>query len=309
MNTKSNRIPKVSVITCSYNLAKFIEETIESIANQDYENFEYIIIDGNSNDNSVEIIKKYPNIILVSEKDTGYPDAFWKGLKLARGEYIMQCCVSDCYATKEWIRKCVEILDNNKDVSLVWGSLRCMNEDGKLTIIPHPYSEFQYSGAPEKQEMFNYWLNTKFAFPEANLCVRKNVALKCYPSVEDCKKNILDWLEFSYRFNSLGYISMYIPILAHLVRNHSDQFATRLNREGKMKLMVKDYYRKTNLFRIKLLIGITKHNFIDSCGGGINISFDKKNYVISMMKYFLKINKKFLQPRKYLDFIKRKLKR
>lgn len=82
--------PKISIITPSYNQGKFLEKTILSVINQQYPNIEYIIIDGNSTDNSVEIIKKYQAHLKywISEPDKGQSDAINKGLKIASGEII-----------------------------------------------------------------------------------------------------------------------------------------------------------------------------------------------------------------------------
>ena len=82
--------PKISIITPSYNQGKFLEKTILSVINQKYPNIEYIIIDGNSTDNSVEIIKKHQAHLKywISESDKGQSDAINKGLKIASGEII-----------------------------------------------------------------------------------------------------------------------------------------------------------------------------------------------------------------------------
>lgn len=80
--------PKISIITPSFNQGEYIEETIRSILLQDYPNLEYIIIDGGSTDNSLEIIKKYNKWITywISEPDNGQSDAINKGLKICTGE-------------------------------------------------------------------------------------------------------------------------------------------------------------------------------------------------------------------------------
>src|SRR5436190_18724174 len=83
-------LPRVSIITPSFNQGRFIEETIRSVLLQGYPNLEYIIIDGGSTDDSLEIIRKYdPWITLwVSEKDRGQSHAINKGLSKATGEIL-----------------------------------------------------------------------------------------------------------------------------------------------------------------------------------------------------------------------------
>lgn len=83
-------LPKITIITPSFNQGEFLEETIRSVLEQDYPNLEYFVVDGGSKDNSVEIIKKYERHIdwWVSEKDRGQQHAINKGLEKATGEVI-----------------------------------------------------------------------------------------------------------------------------------------------------------------------------------------------------------------------------
>lgn len=82
---------KITIITVVYNGAQTIGRTIESVLSQTYQNIEYIIIDGNSNDGTIEIIEKYSNRLarFVSEKDSGIYNAMNKGLLYATGEWVM----------------------------------------------------------------------------------------------------------------------------------------------------------------------------------------------------------------------------
>ena len=101
---------KISIITVCYNSAKTIEDTILSVINQTYNNIEYIIVDGLSTDNTLEIVNKYQDKIakVVSEKDAGLYDAINKGIGLATGEIIANINSDDFYIDNNVIADVVE---------------------------------------------------------------------------------------------------------------------------------------------------------------------------------------------------------
>src|SRR3954469_25975702 len=92
-------LPKISIVTPSFNQEQFLEETILSVLNQHYPNLEYIIIDGGSKDNSVDIIKKYADRLTfwISEPDKGQSDGINKGLCRCTGEIVTWLNSDDCY--------------------------------------------------------------------------------------------------------------------------------------------------------------------------------------------------------------------
>lgn len=100
---------KISIITVSYNAEKTIEQTILSVINQTYSNIEYIIIDGYSSDNTVDIIKKYQDLIAywISEEDSGIYNAMNKGINLATGDYIQFLGSDDSLVSNDIIEKIV----------------------------------------------------------------------------------------------------------------------------------------------------------------------------------------------------------
>ena len=97
--------PKISIITINFNGEKTIRETIESVLNQTYSNIEYILIDGNSDDGSYEIIKEYEDKIdiLIREKDEGLYDALNKGISTSTGDFIGLLHSDDIYSSKNVI--------------------------------------------------------------------------------------------------------------------------------------------------------------------------------------------------------------
>lgn len=116
--------PKVSIITPSYNQGEYLEETIQSVLNQTYGNIEYIVIDGRSTDNSVDIIRKYEERITFwcSEKDKGQADAINKGLKRATGDLV--CWInSDDVLYPNFVEKFVNYFVAHPDVDFLYGDV------------------------------------------------------------------------------------------------------------------------------------------------------------------------------------------
>ena len=126
-------LPLVSIVTPSFNQARYLEATIQSVLSQNYPRLEYIIVDGGSTDGSVEIIKKYENKLAwwVSERDQGQTDAINKGFAHAKGDFLAWLNSDDTYEA-DALSPAVKFLQTHPEVGLVYGNANYINEDGHV---------------------------------------------------------------------------------------------------------------------------------------------------------------------------------
>lgn len=126
----------VSIVTPSFNQAAYLEQTIQSVLGQDYPRLEYIVIDGASTDNSVEIIKKYEDRLAywISEKDSGQAEAINKGFAMAKGE-ILAWLNSDDYYLPGTVSAAVRVFQENSDVVLIYGDMLAVDGEGQTINV------------------------------------------------------------------------------------------------------------------------------------------------------------------------------
>ena len=122
----------VSIVTPSFNQARYLEATIRSVLEQDHPSIEYIIVDGGSSDGSVEIIRKYADRLAwwVSEKDQGQTDAINKGFAHARGQLLAWLNSDDTYNPGA-VRAAVEMFTQHPQAGLIYGNADFIDEQGR----------------------------------------------------------------------------------------------------------------------------------------------------------------------------------
>ncbi len=127
-------MPKISIITITYNSEKTVRETFESVKRQNYDNLEYIVVDGGSTDSTLAIAEEYKDIItkLVSEKDNGISDAMNKGINLATGD-IIGIIHSDDALVDDALKVVAETAMADSDV--IYGNAIILHEDGTPSHI------------------------------------------------------------------------------------------------------------------------------------------------------------------------------
>lgn len=132
---------QISIITINYNNKSGLEKTIHSVVGQNNKSYEYIIIDGNSSDGSIEIIKDNSQYISLwkIERDNGIYDAMNKGIKEASGEYLMFLNSGDCLSEKDTLSICIENVERNPEVDIFYGDIYgTRNDISKNWIHTHP---------------------------------------------------------------------------------------------------------------------------------------------------------------------------
>lgn len=157
-----------SVVVPSFNSERFLEQTLQSLFNQDYENVEILVIDGGSTDGTVNIIKKYKNRIAywISEKDNGQSDALNKGFKKANGEVVGWLC-SDDLLYNDSISLVAEEFSKDSEVGIVYGDIDQIRADG------HIFRKIKY-----KPLTADYILNVHHPVPQQGSFYRRSLLEK-----------------------------------------------------------------------------------------------------------------------------------
>ena len=157
---------KISIITVCYNSSETIEDTIQSVASQNYPNIEYIIVDGLSKDSTVDIIKKHSDVVSkwVSEKDKGIYDAMNKGIAMATGDIIGILNADDVYTNNEVLSDVVKQFED-QNVQGVYGDLKYVQKEDLTKVI-----RYWKSGEYSKGKFLQGWMP-----PHPTFYVRKSV--------------------------------------------------------------------------------------------------------------------------------------
>ena len=157
---------KISIITVTFNSGKTLHDTIQSVLSQSYPDIEYILIDGLSKDNTVEVIKEYEprfcgRMKWVSEKDKGLYDAMNKGICMATGDVVGIINSDDFYHRTDIISKVAECFQNRM-IQAIYGDVRFVNPDNlDKTVRYYPsrnfsISRFRYGFMPAHPTFFTY---------------------------------------------------------------------------------------------------------------------------------------------------------
>ncbi len=198
----------ISIITATYNAEKTLETAIQSVINQTYPHIEYIIIDGGSTDNTLQIIEKYKPFIshLISEKDNGIYDALNKGIDLAKGDIVGVLHADDIFYDDYSIETIAKAFHKN-DVDAVYGDLEYVQSTDVSKIVRY------WQSKPFKKHLLKFgWMP-----PHPTLYVKNEVFKKI--GAFNLQYKISADYDFILRlFSNTKYSFAYLPIVITKMR-------------------------------------------------------------------------------------------
>ncbi len=169
--------PRISIVTPSYNYGRFIEETIRSVLLQSYPNLEYILIDGRSTDNTVEIIQKYGQYLTywISEPDEGQTDAINKGYQHCTGDLFVWLNADDTYINAKCLRNIAVIY--RQGYQLIVGECFNVNENDELINITNDFNG--YSNPCNFDQYLRFW--DFVPLPQPAVFIAKQLSNSAFP--------------------------------------------------------------------------------------------------------------------------------
>lgn len=191
--------PKISVIMSVYNGEKYLQKAIESILIQTYKNFEFLIIDDNSNDSTIDIINSYNDNrikVISNQANIGLTKSLNIGLELAKGEFIARQDADDISDITRF-EKQIEYLNKNEDIAILGTQAKIINEKGNL-IIP-PFSWLR----PVKEDEIKWFCMFDSPFIHSSVMMRKEIIwdiFKGYNSKHRTSQDYELWSRVVYNY-------------------------------------------------------------------------------------------------------------
>lgn len=241
----SHRIP-ISVIMPVYNAGKYLKDAISSILDQDFKDFEFIIINDCSKDNSVQIIKGFTLIdkrIKVIENDIrlGICKTLNKGIKASKGNYIARMDADD-WSYPYRLQKQYDFMESNKNVGVMGGAMLIINEKG--TIIgkrEYPLSDFSI-----RRKIFRY---SPFSHP--SIIMRKNIL-----NISGLYESEFEHAEDYELYFRIGKYSKFANINIPLIKYRVIEGSITKSRTKEMELKtlkIRRIYAKSGLYKMNIV--------------------------------------------------------
>ncbi|MEM6806489.1 MAG: glycosyltransferase family 2 protein [Bacteroidota bacterium] len=216
-------LPKISIVTPSFNQGPFLKKAIQSVLDQEYPNFEHIIIDNCSTDESAEVLASFPHLRIVSEPDEGQSDAINKGFEMAEGDIIGWLNADDFYYPNTFSSVAENL--SSKEVDAVYADIHFIDKDDKILrkLTSHP---------PLKHLIlfYTYIQSTSFFFKRKVLDEKMRIDKSLHLNMDK---------EFFARLLYNNYKLKYVPEVYAAFRWHADN-KSKPGKEVRSKTLSED---------------------------------------------------------------------
>lgn len=237
---------KISVITPSYNQGRFIADAIESVNNQDYPDKEHIIVDAQSTDETLDVIKRYahlPHLKWISEPDKGQSDAINKGFKMASGDVVAWLNTDDYYLP-ETFSKVANFFSQSPETDVIYGDTLLVDEAKSPLRV-------------KKDHAFDYGVLLYYGcYIESTTTFFRKVIIDTNHLIDISYKLCMDY-EYFVRLSKLGYQFKYIPAALAAFRWHETNLSVlypQRRREETVKIKHQYGYKVTNHLRLQTFL-------------------------------------------------------
>lgn len=245
---------KISVVTASYNYQNYIKEAIQSVLNQTYKDWELIVVDDCSTDNSVEVIKSFDDErikLFVNDKNLGLQKTVKRGIENATGEWIV-FLESDDVITADNIEKKVSIAQKYNDINLIFNDCEFFGDEEKVRdfTIALKKTRTLLCGKNYPQNMFyNFYLSNKIFTFSSVMAKREDLLKISFEPPMDC---LLDW----WLWVQLAYIGKYYYIPEKLTkwRLHTDSYIYKSKHYSPKQLQMKIYFEMFKKYKNPLIL-------------------------------------------------------
>lgn len=248
---------KISIVTASYNYQDYIKETIQSIIDQTYSDWELIIVDDCSTDNSVNVIKSYTDNrikLFINKENLGLAQTVKRGIEKATGKWIV-FLESDDILTKDYIEKKVKIAHKYQNINLIFNDCEFFGDEKKIhnftKALKKTRKVLKNKNYPRNM-FYNFYLSNKI-FTFSSVMAKREDLLKI--NFEPPIDSLLDW----WLWVQMAYIGdfYYIPEMLTKWRLHTDSYIYKSKHFSPKQLQMKIYieiFKKTSNILILLFI-------------------------------------------------------
>ncbi len=288
---------EISVLMPVYNAEKFLKDSILSILNQTYQNFEFLIIDDGSTDNSLEVIKKFKDkriVLLENKKNKGIVYSLNKGLKIAKGKYLARMDADDI-AYPERLQNQYDFMENNPQIDVLGSDYKCFGNSNSVVKMPQKHEEIVAS-------MF---FHNSIAHPTVFLRLKKikefNIFYEnTYLYVEDYEL----WTRERKRLQFTNIDKILLKYRVHSFQTGSTHIIKQIKNTNKIKeIYLSELYPEISLKEKEIFFKATSFNVLSTLDEiKVFNNLLKKLYVLNIDKNFYSKRYFYKKLQQFWDF-------